>query len=395
MIDIVDKKCCSGCGACVEVCPTRAIAMGVDGEGFRYPAVDVSACISCGKCEKSCPFISPKSCAEQLPDGLLLADDDDCRRAAASSGGAFALLASDVIAAGGIVFGAALDGDWGVRHIGVERVADLSRLKGSKYVESSPGDSYARVVEALAAGRRVMFVGTPCQVAGLRRVVGKPHPLLLLVDVACHGVPSSMVWKQSLKEFCDKENISPKDITAIDFRDKVKGWKNYHFTITHTHGSYSTREFPYIMGFAHDLYLRPSCHACRIKESGSYADVTLADAWGIEQMTSNARFLDDRGVSFVMVHTDKGCEAVAGIGAATIERVDAAKMLQHNRSIVTSAPYTTERERFFALLAQGGSVAYCVAKAHHISPKQRLERLLTPLLLRLGIKGFTKKLKRK
>lgn len=395
MINIVDKKCCCGCGACAEVCPTQAISMSVDCEGFRYPVTDVSTCISCGKCERQCPFITPQAAEAHRPEGLLLADNDDCQRATASSGGAFALLASNVIDAGGIVFGAAFDSNWGVHHIGVESIADLSRLKGSKYVESNLGDSYAKVAEAVAAGRRVMFVGTPCQVAGLRRAIGKPHPYLLLVDVACHGIPSSKVWGHSLKEFCDKESISPNDITAINFRDKVKGWKNYHFTVTHRSGNYSTREFPYILGFAHDLYLRPSCHACCIKEVGSYADITLADAWGIEHTTSNARFLDDKGVSFVMVHTDAGRDAMAGVKTATVERIDTEVMLQYNRSIVTSAPRTAERERFFALLAQGGSVAHCVAKAHRVSLKQRLERLLTPLLLRLGIKGFTKKWRRK
>lgn len=204
-----------------------------------------------------------------------------------------------------------------------------------------------------------------------------------------------MVWDRAVGELCDKEKITRNDITAINFRDKVRGWKNYHFTVTHRRGSYSSREFPYILGFAHDLYLRPSCYACRIKEVGSYADITLADAWGIEQVTTDARWLDDKGVSFVMAHTDKGREALAAIEGATIEPIPTDDMLQHNRSIVTSAHLTPQREHFFALLAQGMSVESAVAQAHRPTIKQRLEKMLTPVLLWLGIKGFTKKWRRK
>lgn len=395
MIEIIEKKCCSGCGACVEVCPTQAISMSVDDEGFRYPTVDVSACISCGKCEKRCPFITPKSSDTAIPNGFLLADKDTERRAIASSGGAFSLLARAVVDAGGIVFGAAFDEDWGVCHIGVEQIADLSYLRGSKYVESNLGYCYSHVVDALAAERVVMFVGTPCQVAGLSRVVGRLRQHLLLVEVACHGVPSAMVWSRAVNEFCDKKNMPRKDITGINFRDKAKGWKNYHFTITHRNGRYSSREFPYILGFAHDLYLRPSCYACRIKEAGSYADLTLADAWGVEHVMTDACWLDDKGVNFVMAHTDKGREVLNMISDATIALVAVDDMLQHNSSIVTSARLTPERERFFTLLAQGLSVEQCVKKTHRKTLKKRLETMLTPLLLLLGIKGFTKKWRKK
>lgn len=395
MIEIVEKKCCSGCGACATVCPAQAIAMRTDTEGFRYPTVDVSACISCGKCEKQCPFISPKSPETTTPEGFLLADKHASRRSVASSGGAFTLLATQVIEAGGIVFGAAFDRDWNVCHKGVERLDDLWQLRGSKYVESYIGDCHKDIKVALAAGRRVMFVGTPCQVAGLSRAIGKPHDSLLMVEVACHGVPSAKVWNKALDEYCDSEKISRSDIQSINFRDKVKGWKNYHFTLTHRKGQYSSREFPYIMGFAYDLYLRPSCYACRIKEMGSYADLTLADAWGIEQVTTEARWLDDKGVSFVMVHTEKGRQAISAIKGAAVAPVAVDAMLQHNRSIVTSARLTPERWHFFALFADGQSVARCVAKAHRITCKQRLEKILTPLLVRLGIKGFTKKWRRK
>lgn len=395
MIEIVEKKFCSGCGACASVCPTQAISMTVDDEGFRYPRVDVSACISCSKCEKQCPFISPKPSDNASCTGFLLADDDEERRLRASSGGAFMLLATQVIEAGGIVFGATFDKDWNVCHRGVECIDDLSQLRGSKYVESNLCDSYNKVKEALEARRRVMFVGTPCQVAGLSRAVGKPHDNLLLVEVACHGVPSEKVWNKTLDEFCDREKIGRSDIQSIDFRDKVNGWKYYYFTIKHGKGQYSSREFPYILGFAYDLYLRPSCYACRVKEVGSYADITLADAWGIEQVTTDVRWLDDKGVNFVMAHTDKGRQAISAIKGAAVAPVAVEAMLQHNRSIVTSARPTPERGVFFALFAEGLSVERCVAQAHRVTWKQRLEKLLTPLLVRLGIKGFTKKLRRK
>lgn len=395
MIEIIDKKQCCGCGTCVEVCPAHAIVMKPDEEGFRYPIVDTSVCVSCNMCNRNCPFEYAAVLPQEPSKALLLIDNDARARNEASSGGAFGLLAADVIAKGGVVYGAAFDEDWNVRHIGVETLADLWRLKGSKYVESDLGDCYTKVIESLTAGRRVMFTGTPCQVAGLYKLLGRYNPALLLVEVACHGVPSPSVWRQALDEYCEKENISRRDITAINFRDKVRGWKNYHFTLSHRHGSYSTREFPFVLGFAYDLYQRPSCYACRIKDYSSCADLTIADAWGVEHVTSEERFLDDKGVSLVLTHSPKGRIAVNSITSAVKMPVAIDTMLHYNSSITTSAVNTKERERFFSLLNQGNSVAYSITKAHRISYVKRLEKLLTPLLVRLGIKGFTKKWRRK
>lgn len=386
---------CCGCGACAEVCPVRAITMCVDAEGFRYPVVDEATCISCGLCDKQCPYISPQPVREDGVVAHLMYDTQAQYRQEASSGGAFALLARSVIAEGGVVVGAAFDTEWKVRHIAVERIDELWRLKGSKYVESDLGDIYSRVKEWLKAGRRVMFTGTPCQVAGLKRSLRGVYPQLLLVDIACHGVPSSMVWDRALDEWCADHRLSRNAIKRIDFRSKEKGWKYYHFAIEHAQGRYSTRKFPYTMGFAFDLYLRPSCHACRVKEVNSYADITLADAWGIEQVTQEARFLDDKGVSLVLVRTPQGYEAVADIDDAVSVEVPAGVMLQHNKYITQSVPKTAERAKFFVFLSQGLTVSQCIDKAHYISPVKRVEQWLTPLLSLLGIKGFTKRWRRK
>ena len=395
MIKIEDKRACCGCGACAEVCPVHAIAMHVDAEGFRYPLVDATTCISCGLCVKQYPFLTPQPKREDATEALLMYDAHAYYRQEASSGGAFSLLARRIIAEGGVVVGAAFDERWGVQHIAIEDADELWRLKGSKYVESALGDVYSRVKGWLKAGRRVMFTGTPCQVAGLKRALGKDYPQLLSVDIACHGVPSSMVWDRALTEWCAEEQLTREDIKRINFRSKVGGWKYYHFAINHTRGDYATRTFPYTLGFAHDLYLRPSCHACRVKEVNSYADITLADAWGVEQVTHDTRFLDDKGVSLLLVRTPRGAEAVAAIDDAVSEKVSAAIMLQHNKYITQSVPYTAERAKFFVFLSQGLSVKESIGKAHRVSLIKRLEVWLTPLLNRLGIKGFTKRWRRK
>lgn len=172
-----------------------------DAEGFLYPVIDQSLCIDCGLCEKVCPVLH----RNEAPDPASLPvyacrNTNDAVRMSSSSGGVFTLLAEQVIARGGVVFGARFDSDFMVVHDSAETLEELAPLRGSKYTQSRIGDSFRRALALLKQGREVMFVGTSCQIAGLKRFLGRPYEKLLAVDVLCHGVPSPEVYVRYLAQ---------------------------------------------------------------------------------------------------------------------------------------------------------------------------------------------------
>ena len=161
------KNRCFGCGACANACPVGAIKMQTSPEGFLYPVINDKKCIKCGLCASVCTALS-KSFApntDVLACYAAYSNDNDAMRS--SSGGVFGLLATDVLSHGGYVCGAAFDDEWMVRHIVISSVADLDKLRVSKYLQSDTNNVFAQVRDLLTAGKKVLFSGTPCQVAGL------------------------------------------------------------------------------------------------------------------------------------------------------------------------------------------------------------------------------------
>lgn len=310
MIRIVDKKDCCGCGACVQRCPKQCIRLCADSEGFLYPQVDESLCIDCGLCEKVCPELHPVSDREPLRVYAAKARDHQLVKHS-SSGGVFTLLAEQVLAQGGVVFGAAFDSNWDVCHTFTESSEGLEAFRRSKYVQSRIGQAYRQVESFLEAGRQVLFTGTPCQVKGLKLFLKKEYPRLLAVDIACHGVPSPAVWNRYLDEL-----IAPhrrEDIASVNFRDKADGWEKYRFTVEFRQSSIAPVSMPasenvYMKAFLADLMLRPSCHDCCAKIKQSFSDMTIADFWGIRRIAPE--FYDADGVSIVLCRTPETCQMV-------------------------------------------------------------------------------------
>ena len=324
MIKIKDKKDCYGCHACEQVCIKNCITMQADDERFLYPVVDSEACNECGLCEKVCPVIHQDS--PRLPLAHYIGiNHNETIRLRSSSGGIFTLLAEVVINEGGVVFGARFDEAWNVVHGWTDTIDGLAAFRGSKYVQSRIGDTYREARDFLKQGRKVLFSGTPCQIAGLKRYLRKDYDNLFTVDIVCHGVPSPGVWRRYLDEFCDalREHNAEKNspsfstettpmITSISFRDKTNGWKEFGFRLRYSLSAREDeREFlqpfstnPFMQGFLKNLYLRPSCYDCSAKSGKSSSDITIADAWGINQFASE--YDDDKGACYVLENTDKG-----------------------------------------------------------------------------------------
>ncbi|WP_321972583.1 Coenzyme F420 hydrogenase/dehydrogenase, beta subunit C-terminal domain [Paratractidigestivibacter sp.] len=309
-IDINDKYSCCGCGACEAICPTKAISIDIDEEGFLYPSFDDARCLNCGKCLKTCAFRADKIAPYPRRDGdgvscYAVQHSDDTVRAASRSGGIFTALSDRVLAMGGVVYGCAMDGVLRARHVRADSVEGRDAMRGSKYIESDMRGVFPLVEADLNTGIEVLFSGTSCQVAGLLSYLGKPYENLLRVDIVCHGVPSPKVWADYVR-WIERENNGR--CTAVDFRDKGRfGWRAHTETLYLNDGSKVVSGETYRRIFYGHRALRRSCYECPYKSVEHPSDLTIGDYWGVEDAAPE--FDDNRGVSLVLVNTARGREA--------------------------------------------------------------------------------------
>ena len=341
MIKIDDNKDCCGCNACIIACPKQCISRTTDSEGFWYPVVDLSKCIDCSLCEKVCPELNENQ--ESKPLECLAAINNDLEiRKNSSSGGVFFELARLTIQDGGVVFGAKFNEKWEVVHDMSKTLDYLSMFRGSKYVQSDTIKTYSQVKDYLKNNTKVLFSGTPCQIAGLKRFLRKEYEKLITVDFICHGVPSPFVWSKYL----DALPLDRNKIQSISFRDKAKGWKLFSLSIQGENFHYHKKlnEDLYVRGFLKDLYLRPSCYSCSAKAGKSGSDITLADFWGIQNIKPEID--DDKGVSAILLNTTKGNEYFNRANLSTY-KCSYEEILKYNPSLVQSVKEPLGRVQFF------------------------------------------------
>lgn len=336
--------------------------------GFLHPVIDAGACVGCCACESACPVLAKGAGDEALEVRWAKGKSDELLEAS-SSGGVFGLLARDVLADGGAVCGAAwADGCRRVEHVVVEDVASLDHVMRSKYVQSSVDrEVYEGVRDAIRSGRRVLFAGTACQVAGIKRYLGKAGEsnLLLTVDVICHGVPAPRLWS----DWIDYKNLlHGSSVCDVNMRSKTAGWLSYSAMYKYIaekdpssscESTIFNRDW-YMKAFLANASLRSSCFMCPAKR-GCGSDITLGDFWGFQGIHPEVDY--SKGVSAVICNTDKGIAAFQGIansidcGDATIEQV-----LAGNPSLVKSvAPYA-KCDEFMADLASRMGIEGLMAK---------------------------------
>lgn len=362
---------CSGCAACYAVCPRKAISMVSGEEGFAYPRVAEEICVHCGLCERACPSLRRGDARKPLLVYAAKAKDRILRMES-SSGGIFSLLSRQIIADGGIVYGAAVrDSDLSVCHCSAENEEELSWLRGSKYVQSDVGDAYDNVKSHLDAGRRVLFSGTPCQIAALRNFLLKDYSNLICVEVICHAVPSPLAWRKFLEKRAaasakERDGSRPEVLIdrRISFRRKNCGWKRYSLSLRLTNDKEYLLDLytdTFLRGFLSELYNRPSCHVCSVRELRSGADLTLGDYWNVHQHFPEMD--DDIGTSVVLVNSDKGA-ALLGRIAPSCEMIasDYADVCRTNPAVYRSADPHPKRALFFRHIRNGMDFDLLVVK---------------------------------
>ncbi len=343
---VCDPSLCTSCSACAQNCPQKCIEMKENEQGFLYPEIDYSKCINCRICQKRCPVKNRYKDDNQKPQAYACINKDTDTKMSSSSGGAFSALANWVINQGGAVYGAAFDDEFKLRHQRVDSIESVEKLRRSKYVQSDTNGIYQKVKDDLEAGKKVLFVGTPCQIGGLYSVLDKQYDNLITVDLVCHGVSSPKVWDKYL-QFQEKNAGS--SVKRVLFRDKRTGWKRFSMTIEFENGTEYSKpltEDLYMRAFLLHICIKNSCTSCSFKNVHRQADVTLADFWGVENLCPELN--DNKGVSLVLIHSQKGNDVFAQIkDAIVVEPVDFDNAILQNRSMTVSVKANALSARFY------------------------------------------------
>ena len=337
-------KNCTGCAVCFNSCPSNAISMKENSEGFLYPYIDDAKCINCHLCARMCPVLNYQKVKKENPTCYAVAASDEIRKKS-SSGGVFSVLALHILEQGGGVVGASFKSDGSVWHVLIEDSAELIKLQGSKYLQSDISNVYKPVKKFLDSGRKLLFTGTPCQIAGIKSFLKRDYQNLYLLDIVCHGVPSPQVFKKYLLE-----NFGKKTFVSTNFRDKKYGWSpelTITTTTTTTTTSFSAKIDDFMRAFLNNLCLRKSCGSCVFNSLPRQGDLTIGDFWGINQI--DEKLNDGLGLSEVLVNTPRGgillreCLAQFKI----FEQTDFEKILPFNPTIYISGKHHGNRDNFF------------------------------------------------
>ena len=305
MIKIVDKADCCGCTACASVCAHDAISMQPDAMGFLYPVVDTAKCVNCGLCEKVCAFNDHYDTSLNLPQPIAYAarHKDMAEVETSRSGAAFIAISDYILENGGVVYGAGYADHFRVVHKRATTKEERDEFKGSKYVQSDLRGVFRQVRQDLKDGLTVLFSGTPCQTSGLNSYVGKKlRERLVLVDIVCHGVPGPYIWWDYIAYLEKKQGA---EICWVNFRDKQEfGWAAHKETFKFVNRG-GKMSFTYL--FYQHIMFRHSCGKCHFTNTKRPSDITLADYWGWEKTAPDINN-DDKGVSLVLINTEKGRE---------------------------------------------------------------------------------------
>lgn len=388
MIDFSNIECV-GCTGCVSICPKNVLTMQYDLEGFQRPEIsNKDECIECGLCEKACPVLNNKPEEKRVDIAYIAQNINEKIRRESTSGGMFSAIAMSVLQNDGIVYGVAYDKEFHVKHVGIESIDELWRLRNSKYVQSDLRGIFNDVKKQLNGGRQVCFSGTPCQIEGLKCYLGKEYENLLLVDVVCHGVSSPLIWERYL------ETIKKYTPNRIYFR-----WKHYGYKYSTMSIFDENNKEIYFAGVESDKMLQAyftnncdcdTCYHCSFKKRYRVSDITIWDCF--QPRFFSKAFDDDLGTSCVLINSKKGFEQFETIKSMNLIKaleVDAEEITFGNNEMVESVKRGNYRDSLL-LDANHMDGTELFDKYFPNSLKQQINRVLRLSLVKCGCYSFVK-----
>ena len=384
----IDEKSCYGCTACLNVCPRKAISMKENSEGFLYPSIDKEKCINCGLCTKICPFISKYNKNDNTQEFYAAQASDQDVLMKSSSGGLFYTFSNYVLKKDGYVCGAVFDDDFTVIHILSNKKTDILRMMGSKYVQSNLNNVFIGVKSKLESGNMVLFTGTPCQVAGLKKYLLKDYDNLITVDLICHGTPSQKIFDEYIK-FLNKDLINYK------FRDKEKNGWSFAGSIKYKKDNkilekniLSTND-SYMNLYLNNLIYRKPCYDCKFASINRVSDITIGDCWNVDGLSNY--FNEKKGVSLLITNTKKGSDFFKNIESdLKIVKISINDIKKENNNLFSPTGYIPERDLIYdEFVAKGFSyVAKKYCKFSYFIPflKRHTPKFIKNYLKRRGSK---------
>lgn len=379
MVQIPVKNCC-GCTACMNICPRAAIEMKEDFEGFLYPELDINKCINCGLCEKVCPVENPPELSKTIYRCVVSRHTDPKVLEESTSGGFMDALAEYVLdECQGQVSGVAYDDQFMPVHEIVDNRQDSAKFRNSKYTQSVLRDTFRQIKQLLLQEKYVLFIGTPCQVAGLKSYLQKEHDTLITADIVCRSIPSPKLWSEYLKW---QEQRNRSKAVKVSCRKKTYGYHSGALEIEFANGRHyagSNRVDYFMKCFHKDVCSRPSCYECPFKTLNRCSDFTVFDSWKPDEIANLTGGDDDRGYSNVLVHTEKGKHILEKMKNVTVFDADLEKMMTFTGGMErTCVERKSAREEFYHSLANDG-FQKTAQKYAAVSSVDRIIEALKPL----------------
>lgn len=368
---------CTACAACMNICLHNAITMCEDECGYLHSEINASLCVECGLCRMICPVLHPLNPHKVCTVYAVVSQNRNERRTS-SSGGAASSIGRYITGIGGIVYGCSQKNYMDIKHIRVDRAESIDSLKGSKYVQSEIGLCYRKVKQDLRTNKPVLFVGTPCQVAGLKCFLRKEYPNLFTIDLVCHGVaPQRMLW-EDVEKYDGLKRYHPKEI-YVNFRWKARYGVQYGMQYCQnsdkTINILKSIKFPYeayITAFMTGLSFRENCHKCVYAGVNRVGDITIGDFWGLGAYQKTKIKAKD-GVSLLLVNTEKGEKLLQDVKDEFIlEERTLKEAVQGNANLRVASARPQGKDIFKKVLKEKGLDAACRAAL----PRKQYLRLI-------------------
>lgn len=380
MVDKIIGDCCTGCSACMNRCPQKAVALVPNSEGFWYPNVSQEKCVHCNLCIDTCPVLKPKKNSNFFePEVYAAWNRDENVRIQSTSGGVFSALAKTFIHGGGYVAGARYGDDFSIFHCIIEREEDIPLVRQSKYAQSDLHNIFREIQSKLNLGEKVLFCGTPCQNAGLQNFLSEEYSNLYTCDFICRGVISPKVYRKFLTDMSRKYG-SP--LKTVQFKNKDYGWNHFStklgFQNETCYQEDRDNDF-YMKGYLkHNLYLRPSCYNCQFKSFPRVSDLSLGDFWGIGNYQKE---LDtNKGTSVVLLNSQKGKALFMGMEDMLVcSKRTLDEVLAGNSCLLHSAPVGEFRTYFFRHMNKktfDKLIEKIEYKSNHLTMKEKLGKVV-------------------